>query len=571
MCPALAEPHGYICQMGDVRLGLVSALLVLPLSACALLIDTDALEGNGTSADSGASADGSTFNEGGVAPGGDGSPSSDGSNGPPSDGVVHLATKNIYGAPGASFVIRFDGGPPAANLSLQFRNSANDIAYKSAVSTSGSVTLPTKAGVYGVELRDTGSGLVSYGQATVTNIVSGFTSIQETTLPAFSPFASIWPEVSMATGDVTGDGHPDLLISSGYAAADGSVSNAGIYIYPWSTTSSTLVAATPIALSGRLLCGIALLDIDGDGDSDIVFADNVNATYAFDICSMTNNGSGSFSAPSCVQEIGTSTAMFRAIGGIALADFDRDGHMDLVVSGGTADTSSSTTTTKDVRVYRNTGGSFSLMKTISVPSTVAFTSTVVGDLNDDGELDIVTNGGSPSAAHIFMATGDFSFADATQLTGNQTDSYGGFYTDQVTLGYLNTDTTMDILLSHTNGPSSVFFSGSAGYALSTIPDFSEQHGARFHVLDLNIDGVEDIILPYKNRLLANNTYGALWANANNITTTAAPATTNSIYGTATTSSWVEGNFAFDDFDNDGKIDAVNFATYVMMLEGLKGH
>ncbi len=478
--------------------------------------------------------------------------------------------ENIYGAPGASFVISFGGGPPAANLSLGFRNTANALSYTSAVSASGGVTLPPKAGIYGVELRDTTTGLVSYGQSTVTNVVSGFTSIQQVTLPAFTPFGSIWPQVSMTAGDITGDAYPDLVIASGYAAADGSVSNPGFYIYPWSNGSFS--AATTIPLAGRLICAATLLDVDADGDNDILFVDNIMATYAFDICTMTNNGSGSFSAPSCISEIGTSASMFRAVGGMALADFDRDGHMDLAISGGLVDTASAgTTSTKDVRIYRNTAPGFTLTKTISASSTIAFTSTVIGDVNDDGLLDIVTNGGSPAAVHVFNATGDFSFSDPTQLTGNQTDPSGAFYADQVTLGYLNADGALDILLSHTNGPSSVFFSGSTGYAMSTIPNFTEQHGARFHVLDLNTDGVDDIILPYKNRLLANNTYGALWANANNITATASPATTNSIYGSATTSSWVEGNLVFSDFDNDGKLDAVNFATYIMTLEALKGH
>jgi hypothetical protein len=375
----------------------------------------------------------------------------------------------------------------------------------------------------------------------------------------------------MTAGDVTGDGYSDLVIASGYAAADGSISNPGFYIYPWSAGSGMFGTPIVVPLSNRLICGAALLDVDADGDNDIVFVDNIMATYAFDICTLTNNGSGSFSGPSCITELGTSASMFRAVGGMALADFDRDGHMDLVVSGGLIDAASSNaTSTKDVRIYRNTAPGLTLTKTISESSTVAFTSTVVGDVNDDGLLDIVTNGGSPAAVHVFNATGDFSFSDPTQLTGNQTDTYGGFYADQVTLGYLDTDTKLDILLSHTNGPSSVFFSGSS-YSLSTIPNFTEQHGARFQVLDLNTDGVDDIILPYKNRLLANNTYGALWANANNITTTASPATTNSIYGSATTSSWVEGSLVFSDFDKDGKLDAVNFATYVMALEALKGH
>ena len=462
------------------------------------------------------------------------------------EGVVHLATKNIFGSPGLTSVIKFDG-VPAANLQLRFRGSANNVAFSSPVDASGTIQLPPKAGVYGVELRDNVSGLISYGQATIALPVSGFTSIQQTTLPTFSPFGSVWPQVSMLAGDITGDGHPDLVIASGFNAADGSLTNPGIYAYEWNASTSTLTAMAPIALANRTICGAAILDVDGDGQNDIVFVDNVLSTYAFDVCTLSNKGSAGFSAASCVTETGTASSMFRCAGGIALADFDRDGRVDIAVAGETINpVPSNATKTKDVRVYQNTTSGFSEHIAMTLPSTASYESIAIGDLNDDGELDIVTNGGAPPAVHMFTGEGNFSFGEPTQMAGDQTDPSGGFVTDQVTLGYLNSDTSLDILLSHTNGPSSVLFSGTAGYTLTPVPDFSEQHCSRFQVLDLDVNGTPDIIIPYKNRLLANNTFGALWANASNIGTAASPSTSNSIFGSATTSSWVEGSMIFAD-------------------------
>jgi hypothetical protein len=528
----------------------VAGLIALAmLSSCYALVDFGGLSG-------------------GTTVGADGGPGAGSPDGGTSVGTetssVRLLTKNIYGPPSASFPIEYAGG--GTGLELRFVDASNRVAHASPVGApsgagNGSVTLPATAGIYSVELRNAAGG-ISFGQATVSHAVSTFTSAQRTTTPSFGPYA-VWPETSLVVGDFSGDGRPDLILASG---TDGSGALSGEGIYPYTSSGTILAAGTPTALPGRRICAMKLIDANGDGAADLVFADERANLNVMDVCVVTNKA-GIGSAPNCITIDATGAGRPSCIGGIAVGDFDRDGRTDVVVAGGRV--SSSSWTEKTLFFFRN--GPTAVLASagfVSLPSTAPYQSIASGDLDDDGRLDLVANGGAPSRVHPFIATTQgFVFSPPTLVA----PAHGDYAYDQLTLAYLNADGKPDILLTHPDGPSSVLHSTGNTYTAAAIPTFAEQHGARFAVLDPNVDGVLDVFIPYKNRLLANNTIGALRKTLPTLLDSVSPSTQNSIFGAATLASWSYATPAFADFDADGKIDVLLFSAATLQFEVLKGN
>lgn len=116
----------------------------------------------------------------------------------------------------------------------------------------------------------------------------------------------------IALGDVTGDGIPDLVVGNGFntevvvfrSDGDGTFTNTGAF------DTDFFIAPTDMALA----------DIDGDTDLDIVLAVGANQ-----VRTMLNNGSGSFDPPEFTIIIGGNY-------GLDLGDLNGDGDPDLVVS-----------------------------------------------------------------------------------------------------------------------------------------------------------------------------------------------------------------------------------------------
>jgi hypothetical protein len=120
---------------------------------------------------------------------------------------------------------------------------------------------------------------------------------------------------AVAIGDVTGDGHADIVV------ADGSTSDAHAILFVQSTTSPGTFSA-PMSLSlgaNRGSNDVAVHDMDGDGRNDIVLATTDGVAIFYD------NGAGSFLSP-VLLSAGINPQ------GIAVADLDGDGRPDIVVA-----------------------------------------------------------------------------------------------------------------------------------------------------------------------------------------------------------------------------------------------
>jgi hypothetical protein len=185
---------------------------------------------------------------------------------------------------------------------------------------------------------------------------------------------------SVVLADVDNDGDLDLLAAN-YASSTVSVrlnggtatgSNTGIF----TGTQNVRVNSNPTSL--------ATGDIDGDGDLDFIAATASLVSVGLNGGNATGSGTGIFSSGQSVVVTGTS-------GGVALGDVDADGDLDLVASDKSI-ASSAANNTVSVRLNGgNASGSNTGIFSGGYNPEVGMQpqSVALGDVDGDGDLDLL--------------------------------------------------------------------------------------------------------------------------------------------------------------------------------------
>ncbi len=294
-------------------------------------------------------------------------------------------------------------------LSSMAGNPFPGLTFKCSLTSSGSVG---KISGLEVERRGLAGGVWKESSSAVPEVdftVRGFNDLY----PIFSAdinmlqerdigLGELHPQAgSSAWGDANGDGFPDLAIASRQKNGEGMLEVLHrVYLNNGAGGFQADPIALPVPAGGAhpffLLCELLWVDIDNDGDLDIV-AVNGEATYI-----VKNNGQASFS-------LSDTLPYPCAPGAVASADFDLDGRPDLALTGISA------------------GGTIILFQTspgVFTPYPIGTRNSnhfgegahapamAVGDINGDGLPDLVASGregGWGQNLIWYQNNGDYTF------------------------------------------------------------------------------------------------------------------------------------------------------------------
>ncbi|HEU0116880.1 MAG TPA: VCBS repeat-containing protein, partial [Thermomicrobiales bacterium] len=241
--------------------------------------------------------------------------------------------------------------------------------------------------------------------------------------------------------DFTGDGKPDILSANFQTGGFSLLTNLTAFVLGGAFGDPTDFAITADQNTSPAHApeALAVGDFNRDGKLDLVTAnagsDNVSV--------FLGNGTGSFALT------GESPfAAGTAPNGVATADFDRDGILDLAVANSGSD--------NNVSIFLGNGnGTFDPASTPTVTAGTTPAAVTIGDFNADGKLDLaVANNGSDNVS-VLLGNGDGTFQSAMNSgvgTGPIALAVGDFDRDGVPdLAVVNSGGGVSILLGVGNG------------------------------------------------------------------------------------------------------------------------
>jgi FG-GAP-like repeat/FG-GAP repeat len=241
------------------------------------------------------------------------------------------------------------------------------------------------------------------------------------------------------------------------------------------TSALSLVSQSTITLAtSGIASTLALTDVNGDGVPDIV----ARATYASvqTIQVLLGKGGTSFQSPVSypVSEL--------SIQGVALADVNGDGKLDIVIVG-----SGPTGPQGEASVLLGNGdGTFQTEKVVLTSNAGNFLAIAVADLNGDGKPDLaitVDNAASQTTVLVALGNGDGTFATPV--------SYPSGGSGSIAIADVNGDGFPDIVAADPN--ISILFGDGTG-AFPNRRGYVQQTLGNIILTDFNSDGETDILI-----------------------------------------------------------------------------
>jgi hypothetical protein len=213
---------------------------------------------------------------------------------------------------------------------------------------------------------------------------------------------------------------------------------------------------------------VAAGDVNGDGALDLVVGTGAGQpvqVYFGDALREACQCQRDFlTAPISVPDAGANE-------GIALADFDGNGALDIAIANGAGQPDT---------VYGNDGaGNFTLMATLD-PSNG--NDVAVGDFNNDGNWDIAVAAASPNPVYLGDGSGGFTL----HAVLGDADSYG------VAVGRMDANNRDDLVFANVGSGSRVWIKN-AGAGFTPLAPLPIGDAVAVAAGDLNADGLSDVV------------------------------------------------------------------------------
>jgi hypothetical protein len=360
------------------------------------------------------------------------------------------------------------------------------------------------------------------------------------------PGPAVWSE-GVDVFDANGDGWLDVIFANGIG-----FSGAGGALAPTLLINHTAAPGAAITFADETAArlpagfvqqakGVVAVDVDGDGDKDLVFANAFNSQPSV----LINNGAGVFANETAAR---FPTILLDSFGA-GWGDIDNDGDIDLVFAD--AGPSAFGAPGAMARLFRNDGtGHFTNVPVFTnLANKVGAQNAQLVDVDDDLDLDLIVDGKSAGQKlYINDGLGHLSYRPTT-LPAGTANTYATGWAD------LDNDDDMDGLYISLSGfnegtaQNNVHPSGTLSFTESTatLTGLNGQDDNDVVFLDVNNDGILDVVVgslanSQEKLYLNNGTFGA----------------GSFVYQpngfTAVTDSTLD--LAVGDFDNDGDYDVV---------------
>ncbi len=249
--------------------------------------------------------------------------------------------------------------------------------------------------------------------------------------------------ISILMGD--GDGHirkaavDSRRASVEAATGGGAISTAmasWIWLSPMSPTArfpsysgtATAISTGVVALWGRPRLGMAVGDLNGDGNLDLVAGNANGETYAV----LLGDGDGNF------ERNAAHPGQSNNPQSVVLADFNGDGKLDLAVFSETSGTAG----TVSILLGNGEGpfGAWSRYHT-SCGNNVNDCTAAAGDLNGDGKLDLIVRNSPADTVQVLLGNGDGTFRNPLSFAT-------GPNPEQVAVGDFDGDGGLDLVVAN---------------------------------------------------------------------------------------------------------------------------
>ncbi|GAB3997854.1 hypothetical protein GCM10028807_43980 [Spirosoma daeguense] len=297
-----------------------------------------------------------------------------------------------------------------------------------------------------------------------------------TTPPSSAELPAPSSAIGLAIGDIDNDGDLDILAAGSTA----------VNIYRNNGAASF---SAPTALNiGASASSLSMGDVDGDGDLDFVVANSDISGTGSTASLRLNNGSGQFTTPAG----GGTITLGNGSVWVALHDLDGDGDLDLLGSNAFSNNLS----------IRLNDGNGQFTSPASTPQVTVGTNPnvfAVGDIDNDGDLDVAVGNGGSNTASILKNNGNAQLTNVATLSlGNQSQC--------VALGDVDSDGDLDLISA--NGLSntlSVRLNDGLGNFTAPVTNPNPNVGGNFPVVvvlgDVDNDGDLDALT---NNFTSNN-------------------------------------------------------------------